>query len=75
MPTANNNDATVQSYAYLRDRSEVENETALAYFNTRILYAHRKRIAMPWLVEALPMMEQGARTASEVLFNLRKQKP
>lgn len=74
MPTANNNPVTVQAYAYLRDRSEAENETALKYFNTRIRLAHRKRIAMPWLVEALPMMEQGARTASEVLSNLRKQK-
>ncbi len=73
MPTANNNDTTVQAYAYLRDRSKAENETALEYFNTRIRLANRKRTAMPWLAEALPMMEQGARTASEVLSNLRKQ--
>lgn len=85
MPTANNpttmpathNNETVQAYAYLRDRSEAENETALAYFNSRILLANRKRIAMSWLVEALPMMEQGARKASEVLANLKlnKSKP
>lgn len=74
MPIANNNPETVQAYAYLRDRSEAENETALAYFNSRILLANRKRTAMPWLVEALPMMEQGLRTASEILSNLRKQK-
>lgn len=80
MPTANNkipNDATVQAYAYLRDRSEAENETALEYFNTRIRLANRKRTAMPWLVEALPMMEQGSRTAKEILDNLKlnKSKP
>lgn len=74
MPATHNNE-TVQAYAYLRNRSEAENETALEYFNTRIRLAHRKRIAMSWLVEALPMMEQGSRTASEILSNIRKQKP
>ena len=76
MPTANNN-MTVQAYGYLHDRTEAEVETALTYFNTRILYAKRKRVAMPWLVEALPMMEHGSRTAKEILDNLKlnKSKP
>ena len=63
---------TIQAYSYLHDRSKEENETAQRYFESRILLANRKRTAIPWLPEALPMMEQGARTAKEVLANFRK---
>jgi len=63
---------TIQDYSYLHDRSKEENETALAYFESRILAAKKHRTGNSWLPEALPMMEQGARTAKEILSNLRK---
>ncbi len=65
---------TTQAYSYLHDRSEEENETALDYFESRILAAKKYKTGGAWLPEALPMMEQGARTAMEVLDNLRKSK-
>ena len=63
---------TIQAYSYLRNRSKEENETALAYFKSRILSAKKHRTGNAWLPEALPMMEQGARTAKEILANFRK---
>ena len=63
---------TIQAYYYLRTRSEEENETALAYFESRILAAKKHRTGNAWLPEALPMMEQGARTAKEILANFRE---
>jgi hypothetical protein len=66
---------TIEAYSYLKDRTESEVEMALTYFNSRILAAKKYRTGNPWLPEALPMMEQGARTAMEVLSNLRKSKP
>lgn len=66
---------TIKAYSYLKDRTESEVEMALTYFNSRILAAKKYRIGNPWLPETLPMMEQGARTAMEVLSNLRKSKP
>jgi hypothetical protein len=65
---------TTQAYSFLHHRSEEENETALAYFQSRILAAKKYKTGGAWLPEALPMMEQGARTAMEVLNNLRKSK-
>ena len=65
---------TIQAYSFLHQRSKEENETALAYFESRILAAKKHRTGSAWLPEALPMMEQGARTAKEVLTNLQKQK-
>jgi hypothetical protein len=47
---------------------------ALTYFNSRILAAKKYRTGNPWLPEALPMMEQGARTAMEILDNFKKSK-
>jgi hypothetical protein len=66
---------TIEAYSYLKNRTESEVEMALTYFNSRILAAKKYRTGNPWLPEALPMMEQGARTAMEVLSNLRKSKP
>jgi hypothetical protein len=66
---------TIEAYSYLKDRTESEVEMALTYFNSRILAAKKHRTGNAWLPEALPMMEQGARTAMEVLSNLRKSKP
>jgi hypothetical protein len=66
---------TIEEYSYLKDRTESEVEMALTYFNSRILAAKKHRTGNAWLPEALPMMEQGARTAMEVLSNLRKSKP
>jgi hypothetical protein len=66
---------TIEAYSYLKNRTESEVEMALTYFNSRILAAKKYRTGNPWLPEALPMMEQGARTAMEVLSNLRKLKP
>ena len=66
---------TIEAYSYLKDRTESEVEMALTYFNSRILAAKKYRTGNPWLPETLPMMEQGARTAMEVLSNLRKSKP
>lgn len=63
---------TIQAYSYLRNRSKEENETTLAYFESRILAAKKHRTGNAWLPEALPMMEQGARTAKEILANFRK---
>jgi len=63
---------TIQEYSYLRNRSKEENETALAYFEIRILASKKHRTGNAWLPEALPMMEQGARTAKEILANFRK---
>ena len=66
---------TIEAYSYLKDRTESEVEMALTYFNSRILAAKKHRTGNAWLPETLPMMEQGARTAMEVLSNLRKSKP
>lgn len=63
---------TIQTYSYLKDRPESEVETALTYFESRILSAKKHRTGNAWLSEALPMMEQGARTAKEILANFRK---
>ena len=64
---------TIEAYSYLRQRSKAENEVALAYFNSRILAAKKKRTGSAWLPEALPMMEQGAATAKQILDNFKKQ--
>ena len=66
---------TIEAYSYLKDRTESEVEMALNYFNSRILAAKKHRTGNAWLPETLPMMEQGARTAIEILDNLRKEKP
>lgn len=63
---------TIQTYSYLKDRPKAEVETALTYFNSRILAAKKHRTGNAWLPEALPMMEQGASTAKEILANFRK---
>jgi len=63
---------TIQAYSYLRNRSKEENETAQRYFESRILAAKKHRTGNAWLPETLPMMEQGARTAKEILANFRK---
>ena len=65
---------TIEAYSYLKDRTESEVEMALDYFNSRILAAKKHRTGNPWLHEALPMMEQGARTAMEILDNFKKSK-
>ena len=65
---------TIQAYSYLKDRTESEVEMALSYFNSRILAAKKHRTGNAWLPEALPMMEQGARTAMEILDNFKKLK-
>ena len=69
------NNTTIEAYSYLKDRTESEVEMALSYFNSRILAAKKHRTGNAWLPETLPMMEQGARTAIEILDNLRKEKP
>ncbi len=66
---------TIEAYSYLKDRTESEVEMALNYFNSRILAAKKHRTGNPWLPETVPMMEQGARTAMEILDNLKKLKP
>ena len=66
---------TIEAYSYLKDRTESEVEMALTYFNSRILAAKKHRTGNAWLPEALPMMEQGARTAKEILANFRKSEP
>jgi hypothetical protein len=63
---------TIEAYSYLKDRTESEVEMALNYFNSRILAAKKHRTGNPWLPETLPMMEQGARTAMEILDNFKK---
>lgn len=63
---------TIEAYSYLKDRTESEVEMALTYFNSRILAAKKHRTGNPWLPETLPMMEQGARTAIEILANFKK---
>jgi len=63
---------TIEAYSYLKDRTESEVEMALVYFNSRILAAKKHRTGNAWLPEALPMMEQGARTAMEILANFKK---
>ena len=63
---------TIEAYSYLKDRTESEVEMALNYFNSRILAAKKHRTGNAWLPEALPMMEQGARTAMEILSNFKK---
>ena len=63
---------TIEAYSYLKDRTESEVEMALTYFNSRILAAKKHRTGNAWLPEALPMMEQGARTAMEILSNFKK---
>jgi hypothetical protein len=63
---------TIEAYSYLKDRTESEVEMALTYFNSRILAAKKYRTGNPWLPEALPMMEQGARIAMEILDNFKK---
>ena len=65
---------TIEAYSYLKDRTESEVEMALTYFNSRILAAKKHRTGNPWLPETLTMMEQGARTAMEVLANFKKSK-
>ena len=65
---------TIEAYSYLKERTESEVEMALTYFNSRILAAKKHRTGNPWLPEALPMMEQGARTAMEILANFKKLK-
>lgn len=65
---------TIEAYSYLKDRTESEVEMALTYFNSRILAAKKHRTGNAWLPEALPMMEQGARTAMEILANFKKSK-
>lgn len=66
---------TIEAYSYLKDRTESEVEMALTYFNSRILAAKKHRTGNAWLPETLPMMEQGARTAMEILANFKKSKP
>lgn len=66
---------TIEAYSYLKDRTESEVEMALTYFNSRILAAKKHRTGNPWLPETLPMMEQGARTAMDILANFKKSKP
>ena len=68
------NNRTIQAYSYLKDRTESEVEMALSYFNSRILAAKKHRTWNAWLPETLPMMEQGARTAMEILDNFKKSK-
>ena len=63
---------TIEAYSYLKDRTESEVEMALTYFNSRILAAKKHRTGNAWLPETLPMMEQGARTAKEILADFRK---
>ena len=63
---------TIEAYSYLKDRTEREVEMALNYFNSRILAAKKHRTGNAWLPETLPMMEQGARTAMEILANFKK---
>lgn len=63
---------TIGAYSYLKDRTESEVEMALSYFNSRILAAKKHRTGNAWLPETLPMMEQGARTAMEILANFKK---
>ena len=65
---------TIEAYSYLKDRTESEVEMALNYFNSRILAAKKHRTGNAWLPETLPMMEQGARTAMEILDNFKKSK-
>jgi hypothetical protein len=65
---------TIKAYSYLKDRTESEVEMALNYFNSRILAAKKHRTGNAWLPEALPMMEKGARTAMEILSNLKNSK-
>jgi len=65
---------TIKAYSYLKDRTESEVEMALTYFNSRILAAKKHRTGNAWLPEALPMMEKGARTAMEILSNLKNSK-
>jgi hypothetical protein len=65
---------TIEAYSYLKDRTESEVEMALTYFNSRILAAKKYRTGNPWLPEALPMMEQGTRTAMDILANFKKSK-
>ena len=68
------NNTTIEEYSYLKDRTESEVEMALSYFNSRILAAKKHRTGNAWLPETLPMMEQGARTAMEILDNFKKLK-
>jgi hypothetical protein len=63
---------TIEAYSYLKDRTESEVEMALTYFNSRILAAKKHRTGNAWLPETLPMMEQGARIAMEILANFKK---
>ena len=63
---------TIEAYSYLKNRTESEVEMALTYFNSRILAAKKHRTGNAWLPETLPMMEQGARTAKEILANFKK---
>jgi hypothetical protein len=63
---------TIEAYSYLKDRTESEVEMALTYFNSRILAAKKHRTGNAWLPETLPMMQQGARTAIEILDNFKK---
>jgi hypothetical protein len=65
---------TIEAYSYLKDRTESEVEMALTYFNSRILAAKKHRTGNACLPETLPMMEQGARTAMEILANFKKSK-
>jgi hypothetical protein len=65
---------TIEAYSYLKDRTESEVEMALTYFNSRILAAKKHRTGKAWLPETLPMMEQGAKTAMEILDNFKKSK-
>ena len=65
---------TIEAYSYLKDRTESEVEMALTYFNSRILAAKKHRTGNAWLPEALPMMEQGAQIAMEILANFKKSK-
>ena len=65
---------TIEAYSYLKEITESEVEMALTYFNSRILAAKKHRTGNAWLPETLPMMEQGARTAMEILNNFKKSK-
>ena len=65
---------TIEEYSYLKNRTESEVEMALTYFNSRILAAKKYRTGNPWLPETVPMMEQGARTAMDILANFKKSK-
>ena len=65
---------TIEAYSYLKDRTESEVEMALTYFNSRILAAKKHRTGNAWLPETLPMMEQGAQTAMDILANFKKSK-